>query len=83
MVFVEKQGHLGFKTSGIETWFVFKGSNGWSCMCSIFWLELLRAEWLVRRVEDKFSTAGMELKNVSICFDTSQCHGNRTVSGCY
>ena len=31
-----------------------------------------------RRIEDKFSNAGMELKNVSICFDTAACHGNRT-----
>ncbi|CAK9043211.1 unnamed protein product [Durusdinium trenchii] len=36
----------------------------------------LRGE--ARRIEDKFTNAGMELKNVSICFDTSGCHGNRT-----
>lgn len=36
----------------------------------------LRGEW--RRVEDKLLSMNMEVKNVCVMFDTSQCHGNRT-----
>ena len=30
-----------------------------------------------RRIEDKFQSMNMELKNISVCFDCSNLHGNR------
>ena len=35
----------------------------------------LRGEY--RRIEDKFISMGMELKNVQVAFDLTDTHGNR------
>lgn len=37
----------------------------------------LRGEY--RRIEDKFISMGMELKNVQVAFDLTDTHGNRTL----
>ena len=37
----------------------------------------LRGEY--RRIEDKFISMGMELKNVQVALDLTDTHGNRTL----